>query len=208
MRTRTTPVLLFCAVLGVIPVTVEAAPPSGPMATLKQKNGEVDKLLRQKPEVGSPAEKKQKDDIRALARTLLDYGELAKRSMATHWEKLTKPQRDEFVTTLQQLIERNYVKQLRANLDYQVQYRNEQIDGDEAQVQTVVKVKTQGKSTDAEIVYKLRHEETDGWRVYDVITDEVSLVRNYRNQFNKIITEHSYDELIKKMKNKLAEGST
>jgi phospholipid transport system substrate-binding protein len=46
----------------------------------------------------------------------------------------------------------------------------------------------------------------DGWRVWDVITDEVSLVKNYRTQLNKIITEQSYDALIKKMKSKLKDG--
>ena len=85
---------------------------------------------------------------------------------------------------------------------------------DEATVATVVKVKTQGKTTDAEIVYKLRRAAAKGeakgedrWLVWDVITDEVSLVRNYRTQFHKIITEKSFDELLKKMKAKLAESS-
>jgi len=172
------------------------------MATLKQLNGDVDKLLRQQPASGTPAEKKQKDDIKALAGKLLDFGELAKRSLAANWDKLNKTQRDEFVATLRELIERNYVKQLRTNLDYQVLYNNEQVDGQEATVSTTVKVKTQGKTTDADIVYKLRNE-GDRWVVWDVITDEVSLVRNYRSQFGKIIAEKSYDDLIKKMKSKL-----
>jgi phospholipid transport system substrate-binding protein len=189
-----------------LPSLLATASPSGPMATLKLKNGEVDKLLRQKPEKGTPAEGKQKEEIKALAGGLLDYEELAKKSLAAHWDKLTAAQRTEFVTTLRELIERNYVKQLRNNIDYQVLYKSEEVDGDQATVGTVVKVKTAGKATDAEIVYKMR-KATDGWRVWDVITDEVSLVRNYRQQFNKIITEKSYDELIKKMKNKLAEGT-
>ncbi len=176
---------------------------SGPMATLKQINGDVDKLLHLKVEPNTPAEQKQKDDIKSLAGKLLDYPELAKRSLAANWEKLTPPQRNEFVSTLRELIERNYVKQLRTNLDYQVLYNNEDIKGEEATVSTTVKVKTQGKATDADIVYKLRRD-GDHWVVWDVITDEVSLVRNYRSQFQKIITEKSYDELIKKMKSKLA----
>jgi phospholipid transport system substrate-binding protein len=72
-------------------------------------------------------------------------------------------------------------------------------------VSTTVKVKTQGKATDADIVYKLRRD-GERWVVWDVITDEVSLVRNYRSQFQKIITEKSYDELIKKMKSKLEQN--
>jgi len=195
--------LLALGVLALSSVALAAG--IGPMATLKQKNGEVDKLLRLKVEKGSPAEKKQKDEIKQLASTLLDYDELAQKSLAAHWDKLTPAQRTEFVTTLRELIERNYVKQLRSNLDYQVQYKNEEAEGEQATVSTVVKVKSPGKSTDAEIIYKMK-KSPDGWHVWDVITDEVSLVKNYRTQFNKIITEQSYDALIKKMKSKLKDG--
>jgi phospholipid transport system substrate-binding protein len=200
--------LVTVLVAGILHAPNSALAASGPAATLKMRNSEVDKLLRLKPAAGSAAEKKQKDEIKSLAAALLDYGELAKRSLANHWGKLTPSQRTEFTNTLRELIERNYVKQLRNNLDYQVVYKSEDLVGDEATVGTVVKVKTKGKSTDAEIVYKMRRGEERGWVVYDVITDEVSLVRNYRSQFNKIITEKSYDELIKKMKSKLAEDST
>ncbi|MCU1279409.1 MAG: Toluene tolerance precursor [bacterium] len=193
------------AIVLVLSSVAVAAPAAGPMATLKQKNGEVDKLLRQKVEKGSPQETKQKEEIKQLAGGLLDYQELAQRALAAHWDKLTPAQRNEFVSTLRELIERNYVKQLRSNLDYQVQYRNEENAGAEATVTTVVKVKSPGKSTDAEIIYKMK-KDPDGWRVWDVITDEVSLVRGYRTQFNKIITEQSYDALLKKMKSKLKDG--
>jgi phospholipid transport system substrate-binding protein len=185
-------------------LALAAGAPGGPMSTLKQKNGEVDRLLRQKVEKGTPAETKQKDEIKQMAATLLDYDELAKKALAAHWDKLTPAQQKEFVSTLRELIERNYVKQLRSNLDYQVQYKNEEAEGDQATVTTVVKVNSSGKKTDAEIVYKMK-KATDGWHVWDVITDEVSLVRNYKTQFNKIITEQSYDALIKKMKSKLKE---
>ena len=189
----------------VLPSASFAAGTLGPMATLKQKNGDVDRLLRQKVEKGSSAEQKQKDEIKKLAATLLDYDELAQKSLAAHWDTLSAPQRTEFVSTLRELIERNYVKQLRTNLDYQVQYESEEADGDRATVSTVVKVKSAGKKTDAEIVYKMK-KAADGWHVWDVITDEISLVKNYRSQFNKIITEQSYDALIKKMKSKLKDG--
>jgi phospholipid transport system substrate-binding protein len=198
-------IMRMLAVALLLPSLALAAPAAGPMATLKQKNGEVDKLLRQKVDKGSPAEKKQKEDIKQLAAGLLDYDELSQRALAAHWDKLTPAQRTDFVSTLRELIERNYVKQLRSNLDYQVQYKNEENGGAEATVTTIVKVKSPGKSTDAEIIYKMK-KDPDGWRVWDVITDEVSLVRGYRTQFNKIITEQSYDALIKKMKSKLKDG--
>jgi phospholipid transport system substrate-binding protein len=177
---------------------------AGPLATLKAKNGEVDKLLHVKTTAGSPEEKKVKDDIKTLAGTLFDYPELAKKSLADHWDKLTPAQRTEFVATLKGLIERNYTRQLSSNMDYQVVYKDEQIETTDATVTSVVKVKTKGKATDAEIVYKMRKPDpAKDWLVWDVITDEVSLVRNYRTQFGKIITEKGYDELIRKMKTKL-----
>jgi phospholipid transport system substrate-binding protein len=196
---------LICALSLVSSVAL--AVPTGPLATLKAKNSEVDRLLHQKVAVGSPEEKKVKDDIKTMAGTLFDYEELAKRAMVDHWDKLTTAQRSEFVSTLRELIERNYVRQLKTNMDYQVTYKGEEQAGEEATVTSVVKVKTKGKATDAEIIYKMRHPEKPDaqWLVYDVITDEVSLVRNYRSQFGKIINEKGYGELIRKMKSKLAE---
>ncbi|HEY1585333.1 MAG TPA: ABC transporter substrate-binding protein, partial [Polyangia bacterium] len=92
--------LAALALVLVVPSLAMAASGLGPMATLKQKNGEVDKLLRQKVEKGSPGEQKQKDDIKKMAAALLDYDELAQKALAAHWDKLTPAQRTEFVTTL------------------------------------------------------------------------------------------------------------
>src|SRR5439155_15682037 len=142
---------------------------------------------------------KQKDDIKALAGTLLDYAELSRRSMADKWATLTQTQRDQFVASFRDLLEHKYVKQIRSNLDYVMQYKGEEVAGDEATVSTVVKVKTKGKSTDAEIVYKV-HKVGGAWLVWDIITDDISMVSNYKSQFVKILNEKGYDELIKKIK--------
>jgi phospholipid transport system substrate-binding protein len=179
-----------------------AAPLLGPLATLKQKNGEFDKLLRAKPAVGTPAEKKQKDDIKALAATMLDYSELSRRAMADKWGTLSEKQRTEFVANFRDLLEHKYVKQVRTNLDYAMQYKTEDVKGDEATVETIVKVKTKGKSTDAEIVYKV-HKVDGAWLVWDIITDDVSMVSNYKSQFIKIMNEKGYDELLKKIKSNI-----
>ena len=176
------------------------------MATLKQKNGDVDKLLRQKAEKGSPAEQKQKDDIKKLAAALLDYDELAQKSLAAHWDKLTPAQRTEFVTTLRELIERNYVKQLRTNLDYQVQYKNEEVDGRAGHGLHGGEGQVAGQE------HRRRdHLQDEEGRATAGACGTSSPTRsascaNYKTQFNKIITEQSYDALIKKMKSKLKDG--
>jgi phospholipid transport system substrate-binding protein len=184
---------------------VSSALADGPMATIKSKNHEVDRLLRIKAEKGSAEEKKVKEDIKQTAATLLDYEDLAKRALADRWDKITPAQRSEFVTVFRQLLERRYVKQIRTNLDYKVIYQDEQMEKNgEATVNTVVKVKTAGAPTDAEVVYKL-HKTTPGWMIHDVITDDSSLLDNYKSQFKKIIDEKGYDDLVRRLKKKLAE---
>jgi phospholipid transport system substrate-binding protein len=161
----------------------------GPRATLQKLNGDVDKLLRAKTVPGSDEEQRVKNDIKQRASELLDYAELCKRALGEHWPKMPAKQRDEFVATLRDLIERNYVKQLRTNLDYDVKYGDEEI---------------KGKSTTATIDYRLIQHDNH-WMVYDVITDELSLVRNYRSTFVRIINSSGYDGLLNKMKTKLSD---
>jgi phospholipid transport system substrate-binding protein len=196
--------LIVCALAS--PAFAVAAPESGPLATLKAKNDQVDLLLRKKVTKDSPEEKKVKDDMKQVASSLLDYEELGKKALDAHWAELKPAQQKEFISTFKEMLEKNYVKQLRTNLDYNVTYKDEKVTGEQAVVQSVVKVKTKGKSTDADIVYKMR-KTGPTWMVWDIVTDEVSLLRNYKTQFHKIITEQGYDKLLEKMKNKLKEAT-
>jgi phospholipid transport system substrate-binding protein len=175
-----------------------------PIQVLKRTNEKVVKLLEKKTKPGSAEEKRVKEETKKLVNSFLDYHELAKRALAKHWEKRTEKERAEFVSLLRDLIERNYVKQLKSNLGYKIDYRKETVDGDEAKVETVVKVEKKGKVTEIAIEYEMR-KTASGWMVYDVVTDEVSIVKNYRSQFNRIIKRESYEALVKKMRKKIEE---
>lgn len=200
---RTAATLLLSLVVVIAPLSARALPtPVGPVAQLKEQNGRIDKILKRKPAAGSPDEKAAKEELKTVVNNLLDYNELAKRALGPHWDKVTPVQQGEFVSTLRELIEKNYVKHLRTSVDYQVTYNAEKVTDGEATVATVLKVRTSGKSTDSSIDYKL-HKVAARWLVYDVITDEVSMVRNYRTTFNKIITTDGYDALLKKMRKKI-----
>lgn len=199
--------LLIAAVDVASPRPAAAAAPAaapGPKATLMRLNGAVDKLLRSKTEPGTEADKRVRNEIRDRASDLFDYTELCKRALGEHWAKMAEKQRTDFVATLQELIERNYIRQLRTNLDYEVTYGEEQVEGPEAKIATQIKIRTKGKSTNATIDYRML-QGARGWLVYDVITDEVSLVRNYRSQFQRIIASSGYDGLLNRMKTKLSE---
>lgn len=197
-------VVASALVLGLSAQPVFAAD-KNPSDVLKHWNKQVEVLLRKSPVKDSPEHKKQQDEIKQNAAQLLDYNELAKRSLSQHWETLKPAQRDEFNATFREMLEKNYVKQIKSNIDYAVQYLDESVTGEEGRVKTVIKIKDKGKTLDAEIEYKM-HKVGQNWMVFDIITDEVSLVRNYKTQFHKIISEQGYDKLIEKMKSKLKEA--
>ena len=177
-----------------------------PKATLKRLQTRLNGLLRKKAKPGSEADKKLKQKIKGAINDMLDFEELARRSLRKHWGSLTPVERAEFTRLLKDLIECNYIKQLRGNLDFKLSYGNASISGDQAKVLTTVKVEKKRRITEMVIEYKMRKVK-NRWMVYDVVTDEVSIVRNYRSQFNRIIRKKSYQALVKKMRKKLKEIS-
>ena len=181
---------------------VVAARTGTPTAQIVRTNERIDKLLKSRKGADDPA---AKAEIRAIAGGLLDYDELARRALSRHWDELKPAQRVDFARTLRQMIEKNYEKKLKStDVDYKITYRDETVKGDEAVVPTSVKVKTKGKSTDTSVDYKMKKAE-GGWAVYDIVTDEVSMVKTYREQFDKIITQESFDALLKKMRKRIQE---
>jgi phospholipid transport system substrate-binding protein len=137
-------------------------------------------------------------------RGFLDIDELAKRALADHWAKLTKAQQDEYLAVLRGLIEDNYIKGLRANLEYTVAYKGETTNADKTVlVQTEVTSKRRGRPIKIAVDYVLV-ESGGKLRCFDIKTDGVGLVANYRTQFNKIIAKDGFDGLLAKMKKKRA----
>jgi len=171
---------------------------------VKGANDTISALLKKKAAPGSAEEKEQAAKVTTSVRGFLDVDELGKRSLVDHWGKLTDAQRKQFLDLLRGLIEDNYVKGMRANLDYKVVYKSEaeQTDGTRL-VKTEIKTKRRGRPYTIKVDYVLQKAGT-GWRCYDVITDGVGLVENYRAQFDKIIDKDGFDGLIAKMKKKRA----
>jgi phospholipid transport system substrate-binding protein len=180
-----------------------AAP--GPGTTAVQKaNDAISALLKQKVAPNSPAEKALTAKVTASVRNFLDIDQLGKSAMADQWSKLTKPQQDEFLKVLRELIEANYINGLRANLAYTVEYTGETTDKDgHVVVNTKVTAQRKGRPYTIAIDYVLVKDNAS-LRAFDINTDGVGLVANYRTMFNKLITDKGFPALIQKMKDKLA----
>jgi len=184
-------------------VDVPSSPPpagSSPMADLKKSNEQLDKLLKKKYPSYSPEGEAQKTEVRKLVGGFLDYRELAHRALAKHWDGLTPAQRKDFVNTLRDLVERSYLKQVSGDPNYNIKYQKETKTGNEATVEATLTTITRGKKVSISLEYHLIYK--DRWLVYDVITDEQSMLENYRAEFNKIINKDGFDALLARMKKK------
>ena len=139
--------------------------------------------------------------VRRIADEIFDFGETAKRSLGRHWQARTPAEREEFVQLFSDLLERSYISKIELFNGERVNYTGETIDGDVATVRTRLLTK---QSTEIPVDYRMLRR-GERWLVYDVIIEGVSLIANYRTQFNEIIQTSSYPELIKKMKGRQEE---
>src|SRR3989442_13921121 len=146
-------------------------------------------------------QKERRAAIRQVANDIFDFSETAKRSLARHWAPRTPAERDEFVGLFTDLLERSYISKIDLYGGEKIQFVGEAIDGEGAVVRTKLVTK---QGTEIPVDYRM-HRRGDKWLVYDVVIEGVSLIANYRTQFNKIITTSSFQELVKKMRTKQEE---
>jgi len=137
--------------------------------------------------------------IRKAVDERFDWKEMSKRTLARHWKKRTQQEKEEFIDLFGKLLERTYLDKVEGYSGEQVLYVGERVDGNYGIV--VVKIITK-KDTEILVKYKLK-KKGGKWLVYDISIEGVSLVNNYRKQFNSIMTRSSYEDLIKKLRTKV-----
>jgi phospholipid transport system substrate-binding protein len=195
---------LFCLLLSsflflsTLSINVYAGDPTNLM---KQTIDKVIDILKNKELKKAEKTNERRVAIRKVVGERFDFEEMAKRSLALHWKKRTPEERKEFVPLFSDLLERSYIKKIEGYTDEKFLYTDEKIDVDYAVVNTRIITK---RNVEIPIEYRLLNK-NGKWEVYDVVIEGVSLVNNYRNQFNTIIRRNSYEELVKRMKNKQEE---
>jgi phospholipid transport system substrate-binding protein len=185
---------------GALVVGVSAASAAAGVPT-DQLKGAVERVLRTLDDPAFKGEARlpeRRVAVRKIANEIFDFSEIAKRSMARHWQPLSEAQRTEFVGLFADLLERSYISKIETYGGEKIQYTAERADGDFATVSTRIITKN---GTEVPVDYRMI-KRADRWLVYDVSIEGVSLVSNYRTQFNKIIQTTSYNELVSKLRNK------
>jgi phospholipid transport system substrate-binding protein len=190
---------LFCvAVVLVVGRPVHAGAPTD------QLKGSIDRVLvilqdAALKQPGKADERRQK--LRTIANEVFDWQEIGKRALARHWQARSPQEREEFSKLFADLLERSYVSKIEAYSGEKIVYGEEMLDGDQATVRTKLVTKS---GTQVPIDYQMLKTE-DRWRVYDVKIENVGLVSNYRSQFNRIIQQSGYPDLVQRLKTKQEE---
>ena len=175
-------------------------------SAVRRANDGVKALLEQKPEPGSPAEKQLASQISTRLKGFLDIDELGQRALGDHYAKLSAAQRKEFLALLRDLVESNYIKAMRSNATYEVRYVKEEEQDGGRLVTTELVLTRNGRPEVMSVEYRVR-KEGDQWRAFDLVTDGVGLVENYRAQFNQIIAKEGIGGLLDRMRKKKAQNS-
>ena len=180
--------------------------PAGAGVPTDQLKVSVDQVIRiiEDPALKSEAKaQERRTAVRKEADKIFDFEETAKRALGRHWQSLGEKDRQEFVSVFADLLQRSYISKIERYSGEKITYAGDSIDGDVATVKTRFAAK---QGTEVPVDYRML-KRGDRWLVYDVNVEGVSLVANYRTQFNKIIQTASYQELITKMKNSQGEFS-
>jgi phospholipid transport system substrate-binding protein len=191
--------VMLAALLAILTAREAAAGP--PTDQLKSAIDRVVKVLEDPSLKGDDRVADRRTAVRKIADEIFDFSEIARRALARHWQPLTDKQRAEFVSLFSDLLERSYMSKIELYGGEKIQYVAERVDGETASVATRIVTKN---GTEVPIDYRLL-KKGDRWLVYDVNIEGVSLVSNYRTQFNKIIQTGSFEDLIQKLRSKQGE---
>lgn len=175
---------------------VSAAFAGEPQDRLKTGIDKVIAVLSDQSLKGAAKKAERQAKLRAVADGFFDWRELSRRTVAEAWSKYSPKQQDEFIASFSELLQKTYIRKLEKYNNEKVNYLREQVDGDHAFINTEVVMK------DKKIPINYVMIKRDHWLVYDVVVEGVSLVKNYRSQFQKILVKETPEGLIKRIKDK------
>ena len=141
----------------------------------------------------------RKKRIREAVDERFDWTEMSRRALGRHWQKRTKEEKEAFIVVFAKLLEGAYMQKVANYSGEKVSYVDEQVDGNYGAV--TAKIIT-SKNEEINVEYRVK-KKSDSWMVYDVSIEGVSLVNNYRTQFNNILRKSSFSDLMKKLEEKV-----
>jgi len=186
--------LLFMSMILLAGNVALASP--GPMAQAHATVDEVMAILKE----ASLEKTVRREKLSSAIKARFDFAEMSQRILAVNWKTASPAQREQFIKTFSDLLERNYIGRIEAYTDEKIDFVKERIQGNRAAVDTLIIT----KNTEIPISYRMV-EENGQWMVYDVVIESVSFVNNYRSSYGEILKKEGFDGLLAQMLEKLAQ---
>jgi phospholipid transport system substrate-binding protein len=137
--------------------------------------------------------------VRDITGGLFDWAEMARRTLGRHWDARSEAERAEFAGLFRQLVERAFMSKIEQYGGEKIVYAGEAVEGDQATVRTRVQSRSGETGVDFRLVAQ-----GDRWLIYDVVVDGVSLIANYRAQFDGFLMRSSYPDLVRRMRDRVS----
>lgn len=146
---------------------------------------------------GAAKRQDRQKKLRTVADGFFDWRELSRRALGENWNKYNAKQQDDFIASFSELLQKTYILKLEKYNNEKVDYLKEQIEGNQAFISTQVVMKDKNIPINYVMIKR------DQWMVYDVVVEGVSLVKNYRSQFAKVLSKESPEALLQRIKDKI-----
>ena len=199
MRRLLARAVLACVLVAAVGPSAWAGPPTD------QIRNRVDRIVKvlEDPDLQKEARTtERRATIRRIADEIFDFTEISQRSLGRHWQARTPAERAEFVALFGGLLSDVYISRIEAYSGERILYVSETVDGDYVTVRTRIVTK---QGTEIPVDYRMLQRD-DRWRVYDASIEGVSLVANYRAQFNSVVQRSSYQDLVTRLRTKQDES--
>ncbi|MGZ8498005.1 MAG: MlaC/ttg2D family ABC transporter substrate-binding protein [Candidatus Binatia bacterium] len=140
----------------------------------------------------------RREHLKQVLFSRFNFAEMAKRSLGPNWTRRTPQEQEEFVRLFTEVLERAYADIIESYIEEKIVYLTEKVDSGYADVNSKI---VTSKGEEYSINYRAQLVGNE-WKVYDVVAENISLVNNYRSQFNRVIAKSSYEELVRRLKDK------
>ncbi|HWH76343.1 MAG TPA: ABC transporter substrate-binding protein [Candidatus Binatus sp.] len=169
-----------------------------PLELVKSATDRALAVLRD-PKFKLPDRKKERvEQLKQIINPIFDYDEMARRTLAAHWRRRSPAEQEEFIRLFRVFLDRIYADRIDLYEGERIVFGRETIEQDYAEVDSKV---IGAKGEESPVIYRLKR--SDGkWKIYDAVVENISLVNNYRSQFDRVISKSSFDELKKMLKEK------
>ena len=187
------------ALLTLLFLSATAAAHGGePLELLKSAAERVIAVLKD-PRLKAAEQKNERvEQLKAIITPIFDYEEVARRTLAAHWRKRSAAEQEEFITLFRAFLEKIYSDRIGLYEGERVVFGRENVEQEYAEVESKV---ISLKNEESRMLYRLKR--SDGkWKVYDAVVADISIVNNYRSQFDRVITKSSFEELKRMLREK------